>query len=81
MVFHQPTSNISKNAKADAQDWRDRLCELIASDPKRVQAIMDFAQRKVTNKSDGFTPIELSRVLVIVGLIVGGALLGYTVMK
>jgi len=76
IVFQQPTSYVTKNAQTDPEGWRDRLCELIASDPRRVQAIVNHAQRRAVGNTDGFTLIELSVVLVIIGLIVGGVLVG-----
>jgi len=75
LIFQQPTSYVSKNPQTDPECWQDALRELIASDPKRVQAIAEAAGSKA-NLSSGFTLIELSIVLVIIGLIVGGILVG-----
>jgi hypothetical protein len=50
LVFQQPASYVSKNAQSDPEGWQDRLCELIASDPKRVQAIVNQAQQRTVEK-------------------------------
>ena len=41
----EPPTYISRNAKADPEEWRRSFCELLASDTKRVQAILVFSQR------------------------------------
>jgi hypothetical protein len=41
LIFQQPTSYVSHNAQAAPERWQDGLLELIASDPKRVEAIME----------------------------------------
>lgn len=74
IVSLEPPSYVSRRAKADPEGWRQSLCELVAADPKRVQAILEQSQR-------GFTLIELSIVLVIIGLIVGGVLVGQDLIR
>ena len=42
LVFQQqPSTYISRNAVADPQGWQDGMCELIAGDPERVEAIVE----------------------------------------
>ncbi len=71
LVSLQPATYVAKNARADSEGWQESLRELIAADPKRVRAIIEAASRTPTQPA-GFTLIELSIVLVIIGLIVGG---------
>lgn len=79
LVFQQPGTYISKHAEADPQGWQESMCELIATDPARVRAIVDKAKRG-GDSAKGFTLIEMSVVLVIIGLIVGGILVGQTLI-
>jgi prepilin-type N-terminal cleavage/methylation domain-containing protein len=80
-ICQQPTSYVAKNAQSDPDGWQDRLCELIATEEKRVRAILDYAERKAIDKAGGFTLIEMSIVLVIIGLIVGGILVGQSLIS
>jgi prepilin-type N-terminal cleavage/methylation domain-containing protein len=75
LVFQQPGTCVSQNAQTDPKQWQDALRELIAGDPERVVAITEAANGSPT-QSAGFTLIEMSIVLVIIGLIVGGVLVG-----
>ena len=69
LLFQQPITYVSKNAQSAPERWQDGMRELIASDPNKVQEIM-----KAAHLNNGFTLIEMSIVLVIIGLIVGGAM-------
>ena len=80
LVFQQPASYVSQNAQANPQHWQQALCELIASDPIRVSAIMEAASRRKANTS-GFTLIEMAIVLVVIGLVVGGGVVGRDLIK
>jgi prepilin-type N-terminal cleavage/methylation domain-containing protein len=80
LIFQQPNSYVSKNAQTDPEQWQDALRELIAGDPKRIEAIVEAANR-TPPQSDGFTLIELSIVLVIIGLIVGSVLVGRSLIQ
>ena len=62
----EPETYVSRNAKADPARWQDGLRELIASDPKQVQAITETSDRQSHVDVRGFTLIELSIVLVII---------------
>ena len=75
LLFQQPTTYVSMNAQADPEHWQNGMRELIASDPKRVWEIMETAHTK-----NGFTLIEMSVVLVIIGLIVGAVLVGQSMI-
>ncbi len=46
LVFQQPSTYVATNAQADPEGWQERLCELIAGDLKRVEAITEAARRK-----------------------------------
>jgi prepilin-type N-terminal cleavage/methylation domain-containing protein len=82
IVFQHPTDYVSKNAQADPQGWQDRLCELIASDPRRLQEIVDSAQQKTrVIARAGFTLFEMVIVLIIIGLIAGVAMVGQDLVK
>jgi prepilin-type N-terminal cleavage/methylation domain-containing protein len=81
LISLQPPTYVSGNAQSDPDAWQAKLCELIACDPKRVQALMDYARRDATRNINGFTLIELSIVLVIIGLIVGGVLVGQDLIR
>jgi prepilin-type N-terminal cleavage/methylation domain-containing protein len=81
IVFQQPNSYVSQNAQSDPEAWQGRLRELIAADGKRVAAIVDAQSRISDVKISGFTLIELSIVLVIIGLIIGGLLAGQSLIK
>ena len=70
----EPSSYVSRNANADPSGWQQRFCELIAADPKLVQEIIDISQR-------GFTLVELSIVLIVIGLIVGCVLVGQDLLR
>jgi prepilin-type N-terminal cleavage/methylation domain-containing protein len=76
LLFQQPTSYISRNARADPERWQDGLREMIASDPDKLREIMAVALW-----GGGFTLIEMSIVLVIIGLIVGGVLVGQSLIS
>jgi prepilin-type N-terminal cleavage/methylation domain-containing protein len=80
LVFQEPNSYVSRNAQADPEDWLERLRELIASDRERVRAIVEQARSQTKNNRGGFTLIELSIVLVIIGLIVGAILVGQSLI-
>ena len=81
LVFADDSTYLTENAKADPQGWRERLCELIAADPKRVEAITAQVPLEGPRTQGGFTLIELSIVLVIIGLIVGGVLVGQSLIN
>lgn len=73
LVLQQQGSYLSRNAESDPEGWQASLRQLIAADPLRVRAIVEAAQRR----KKGFTLIELSMVLVIIGLSVGGVMVGH----
>jgi prepilin-type N-terminal cleavage/methylation domain-containing protein len=75
LLFQHPATYVSMNAQADPEHWQNGMRELIASDPKRVREIMEAAHSR-----SGFTLIEMSIVLTIIGLIVGGILAGQTLI-
>jgi prepilin-type N-terminal cleavage/methylation domain-containing protein len=79
LVFQQPGTYVSQNAQTDPKQWQDALRELIAGDPERLEAIIEAANGSPT-QSAGFTLIEMSIVLVIIGLIVGGVLVGQSLV-
>jgi prepilin-type N-terminal cleavage/methylation domain-containing protein len=81
LICLKPETYAVRKATVDPERWRERLCELIASDPKRVRAILEAARREGKETGGGFTLIELSIVLVIIGLIVGGVLAGRDLIK
>jgi prepilin-type N-terminal cleavage/methylation domain-containing protein len=60
---------VRANIESDPAVWQQRLCEYLAGDPEQVKLIVDAEKRQ-----RGFTLMELSLVLVIIGLIVGGLL-------
>ena len=80
LVFQEPNSYVSRNAQADPEVWLERLRELIASDRKRVQAIVEQARSQTKIETGGFTLIEMAIVLVIIGLIIGAILVGQSLI-
>ena len=59
-VFQTHESEAVFKAQADPDAWRHQLCELIASDPKRIQAVIEKAERQGKSRRllFGFTLIE-----------------------
>ena len=55
LIREQADSYVSQNARAAPELWQERLRELIASDPKRVQAILEKAHRG-EGQTDGGNP-------------------------
>jgi prepilin-type N-terminal cleavage/methylation domain-containing protein len=81
LLFQQPTTYITKHAQADPDAWQDGMCELIAGDPLRIREIVAKQGEEGAVNRSGFTLIELSIVLVIIGLIVGGVLVGQDLIR
>jgi len=59
-VFQTQESEATLRAQSDPDAWRHQLCELIASDPKRILAVMEKTerQRKSRRLLFGFALIE-----------------------
>ncbi len=50
LVFQSHESDVVLRAQADPDDWMKQLCELIASDPKRVKAIVEAVEGETTKR-------------------------------
>jgi prepilin-type N-terminal cleavage/methylation domain-containing protein len=75
LLFKQHADATARAAQHDPDGWMARECERIASDASLVNDIL----KKWGTR--GFTLIELSMVLVIIGLIVGGVLVGQDLIR
>jgi len=81
LILLQPGTTVSMNALSDPEGGQDRLREVIAGDRRRLAAIMRASSDATDVNHKGFTLIELSIVLVIIGLIVGGVLAGKDLIR
>jgi prepilin-type N-terminal cleavage/methylation domain-containing protein len=81
LVFQEPNSYVSRNAQADPEVWLERLRQLTASDRKRVQVIVEQARSQRKTNTDGFTLMEMTIVLTIIGLIAGALLVAQDLIE